>query len=157
MALWTFKSRDLDPLLEEPVTINKVVLIEPSGVVAWEYLKSIPVLGAEGYDSSPANASPGHPSLSNTGLVAYAASANNLAPGDTNGKFDIFGHDLETTNPAVIAVSLGLGGAPVNGPSGYAAVSGAGRYIAFQSEADNLVPGDSNGVSDVFGLDRPAS
>ncbi len=47
MSLWTFLRRDLDPLPPEPVTINKVVLIEPSGAVAWEYLKAIPVPGAE--------------------------------------------------------------------------------------------------------------
>jgi Tol biopolymer transport system component len=34
------------------------------------------------------------------------------------------------------------------------AISGDGRYVAFATAADNLVPGDTNGASDVFVLDR---
>jgi Tol biopolymer transport system component len=41
-----------------------------------------------------------------------------------------------------------------NGPSRDAAISGNGRYVAFESTANNLVPGDDNGVSDVFVYDR---
>ena len=40
-------------------------------------------------------------------------------------------------------------GAP-NGPSFAPTLSADGRYVAFSSEASNLVPGDSNGSSDVF-------
>ncbi len=39
---------------------------------------------------------------------------------------------------------------PGNADSGRAYVSADGRYVAFESEADNLVAGDTNGVSDVF-------
>src|SRR5919199_5099188 len=44
------------------------------------------------------------------------------------------------------------GGTP-NGPSTHAVISGDKRYarfIAFQSEASDIVKGDGNGVSDVF-------
>jgi len=41
-----------------------------------------------------------------------------------------------------------------DGPSGAAAASSTGRYVAFASEAANLVPGDTNGSPDVFVRDR---
>src|SRR5690349_7429247 len=41
-----------------------------------------------------------------------------------------------------------------HGPSGLPAVSGDGRFVAFQSRAANLVPGDTNGATDVFVRDR---
>ena len=37
-----------------------------------------------------------------------------------------------------------------NGPSRYPAADASGELIVFHSEADDLVPGDTNGVSDVF-------
>ncbi len=45
----------------------------------------------------------------------------------------------------------GVGG---DGGSYFPAVSGDGRYVAFTSVATNLVPGDTNGFSDVFVRDR---
>ena len=51
-------------------------------------------------------------------------------------------------------ISRGLGGLPANGESRAPAVSEDGRWIAFRSLASNLVPGDTNGVADVFLLDR---
>jgi len=53
-------------------------------------------------------------------------------------------------------VSAGLGGGGGNAPSSDPLVSGTGRYVAFQSSATNLVAGDTNGVMDVFVLDRQA-
>lgn len=41
-----------------------------------------------------------------------------------------------------------------NGASTNPAISGDGRYVAFQSEATNLVAGDTNGKTDVFVFDR---
>jgi Tol biopolymer transport system component len=37
-----------------------------------------------------------------------------------------------------------------NGASGWASISGDGRYVAFRSDATNLVPGDTNGATDIF-------
>ena len=47
-------------------------------------------------------------------------------------------------------VSTGPSGAEANGTSSQAAVSADGRYVAFRSEATNLVTGDFNSVADVF-------
>ncbi len=46
--------------------------------------------------------------------------------------------------------------AQANSESYYPSVSGDGRYVAFYSAADNLVPGDTNGTYDVFVRDIEA-
>jgi hypothetical protein len=47
-------------------------------------------------------------------------------------------------------VSLGTGGVQGNGYSSGWALSADGRLVAFGSLATNLVPSDTNGVTDVF-------
>jgi len=51
-------------------------------------------------------------------------------------------------------VSVGSGGAEANGHSYYPSISAEGRYVAFSSDASNLVPGDTNNRSDIFVYDR---
>jgi Tol biopolymer transport system component len=84
------------------------------------------------------------------GSVAFVSEASNLVPGDVNGTRDIFVRDRAagTTDIASVATRGSL--APSNGESYFASVSGDGRYVAFYSLADNLVPGDTSGVEDVF-------
>ena len=51
-------------------------------------------------------------------------------------------------------VSVDTNGNEANGRSLYPAISGDGRYVAFISDASNLVPDDTNGFEDVFVRDR---
>ena len=53
-------------------------------------------------------------------------------------------------------VSLSGSGTEVHGRSLSPVLSADGRFVAFVSEADDLVPGDTNGVRDVFVRDRIA-
>ena len=50
--------------------------------------------------------------------------------------------------------SVSTDGVEGNGPSMGASLSHDGRFVAFESTADNLVPGDTNGVSDIFVRDH---
>gem|GEM_PF-961074 len=84
--------------------------------------------------------------------VVYASDAANLTAGDTNGFSDIFLYDRVTEETRLI--SRGPGGAQADGQSLAPVISGDGRWIAFSSEASNLVVGDMNGVSDIFLYDR---
>lgn len=84
--------------------------------------------------------------------VAFESWASNLVPGDTNNKCDIFVKDMETGY--ISRVSVATGGAEGNGDSRNPAISADGRYVAFESDASNLVPGDTNGAKDIFVHDR---
>jgi hypothetical protein len=86
--------------------------------------------------------------------VAFFSFATNLAAGDTNGKADVFVHDFASA--ATVRVSVDSSGAEGDGDSTIAAISEDGRFVAMQSAASNLVPGDANGAEDVFLRDRGA-
>ncbi len=94
-----------------------------------------------------------YPSISSDGrYVAFASVATNLVPGDTNKAVDIFVHDLMTGKTERVSVSSR--GKQANAGSNFPVISGNGRYVGFISSADNLVPGDTNGLEDVFVHDR---
>lgn len=89
------------------------------------------------------------PSLSGDGrLVAFASGASNLVPGDTNASTDIFVHDRVTGT--TVRASLDSAGSEADGSSFRPDLSDDGRVVTFDSEASNLVAGDTNGFSDVF-------
>lgn len=90
----------------------------------------------------------------NGGVVAFVSDATNLVPGDTNGNRDVFVR-VRSTNTTQL-VSVGAGGEPADSLSAEPALSRDGRYVAFDSSATNLVPGDTNGFQDVFVRDRSA-
>jgi Tol biopolymer transport system component len=67
---------------------------------------------------------------------------------------EIFIRDLVSGTTEL--VSRSDDGQPANLPSGAAAVSADGRFVAFASYAANLVPGDTNNAADIFVRDRAA-
>ncbi|MFL7868877.1 MAG: hypothetical protein AB8I58_08620 [Anaerolineales bacterium] len=87
-------------------------------------------------------------------FVAFESGASNLVSGDTNNADDIFVHDRQTGQTTRVSVSTS--GEEANGYSSSPAISGDGRYVAFYSEASNLVSGDANGCGDIFVHDRQA-
>jgi Tol biopolymer transport system component len=95
-----------------------------------------------------------YPSISADGrYVAFVSDATNLVPGDSNKLPDIFVHD--TVKGTTQRVSVAGGGAQASGgDSTQPVISADGRYVAFASEATNLVPGDTNGFTDIFVHDR---
>ncbi|HVL89939.1 MAG TPA: hypothetical protein VM841_06865, partial [Actinomycetota bacterium] len=56
-------------------------------------------------------------------------------------------------SPILISTVAGGSG---NGESDMASLSGDGKIVAFQSTATNIVPNDTNGLSDIFIRDVPA-
>lgn len=81
-------------------------------------------------------------------MIAYYSEATNLVAGDVNGLGDVFVRDRRSLE--TIRVSVASDGSEANGPSGEATMSENGRFVAFVSEATNLVAGDTNGLADVF-------
>ncbi|NND98774.1 MAG: hypothetical protein HKN47_15750, partial [Pirellulaceae bacterium] len=85
-------------------------------------------------------------------FVAFHSSATNLVPGDTNGTDDVFVFDRQTNT--IERVSVASDGTQANDFSGEPAISADGRFVAFESQATNLVPGDTDSFDDVFVFDR---
>ena len=84
--------------------------------------------------------------------VAFRSAAANLVLGDSNGVDDVFVATLSKDGAERINVSTQAEQA--NAWSGMAAISASGRFVAFASDADNLVDDDVNGSRDVFVRDR---
>lgn len=99
--------------------------------------------------------------VSNDGrYVVFSSEASNLVANDTNTfcedsrtqEFincpDVFVKDRSTNEVRLVSVSSE--GVQGNGSSGLPSISADGRYVAFMSEANNLVENDTNEVADIF-------
>ena len=105
-------------------------------------------------DGSEPNSGSGSGSVSSDGrYVCFRSAATNLVPGDTNGKVDIFVRDLSTG--ATARVSVAHDSSQADDSSGWGRISADGRYVAFRSDATNLVAGDTNDAQDVFVAPNP--
>jgi Ca2+-binding RTX toxin-like protein len=93
-----------------------------------------------------------NPSISADGrFVAFISSASNIVPGDTNSRSDIFVRDrLTNTTTRVSVDSAGNQGNNGSNLFNTPSISADGRFVAFDSFASNLVPGDTNGNTDIF-------
>lgn len=89
------------------------------------------------------------PSISGDGrFVSFDTAATNLVPGDTNNNSDVFLRD--TLAGTTSRISVGTAGEQGEWGSMYSSVSADGRFVAFESYATTLVPGDTNQSGDIF-------
>lgn len=89
------------------------------------------------------------PAISADGrYVAFTSAASTLTAGDGNEELDVFVRDRE--KGVTVLASVGPQGRMGDGPSVASSISGDGRLVAFESDADSLVPHDSNHTGDVF-------
>ncbi len=111
---------------------------------------SVDSAGAEGDQGSHL------PAISGDGrFVTFESSASNLVSADSNGGYDIFVHDRQTS--VTQRVSIDSAGDQVDAGSFASAISNDGLVIAFRSSADTLVTGDSNNTEDIFVHDVSAT
>jgi Tol biopolymer transport system component len=87
--------------------------------------------------------------------VVFSSDATNLVDGVIDGNTNIYMHDRVTGSTTLVSVS-GYGQRAYNDYWG-SSISADGRYLAFSSDASNLVDGDTNGVPDIFVIDLWAS
>jgi Tol biopolymer transport system component len=85
-------------------------------------------------------------------FVVFESTATNLVTGDTNGVGDIFCHDRQTGQTT--RVSLGAAGQQAVMTCRIPTVSADGRFVAFQTDDNALVPGNTCLSTDVFLRDR---
>src|SRR5688572_2586887 len=121
-------------------------LAHPPGVTERVSVSSNGVEGNDpsGFLSGPAISADGR-------FVAFDSTATNLIEGG-NLPFNIFVHDRQTGTTEVVSVSSR--GREGEGLSSFPDLSADGRFVAFDSDAANLVNGDRNGITDVFRHDR---
>lgn len=103
-----------------------------------------------GLDGEPANGPSTQPVIGPRGdPVAFASRASNLVWGDTNAAEDVFVRDDVISAP-IRLLSLGQNG-PANGDSGSPSLGGGDHpFVAFRSDASDLISTDLNGASDIF-------
>ncbi len=105
-----------------------------------------------GTDGSPANGnSLVGPSINSDGrYVAFQSAATNLVSGPASGYQDIYLRDTclgasapPNCTPSTIRISVTYDGSPTNGHSRDSSVSGDGRFVAFDSQATDILPNTS--------------
>jgi len=125
----------------------------------WTGPSAITLLSHDRVDASkPANSPAVNPSISPDGnYVVFESAADNLVSDDFNGSVDIYlaqpaapGATVRVSVPSTGGEASGFAPAPTSPP----AVSADGNIVAFESDSSNLVPNDTNGVTDVFVRDR---
>ena len=132
---------DLVPLDLNGATADAFVFDRTSGAIE---LASVDSAGIQGNGLTYEPATFLGPGLSFDGRhVAFTSEATNLVPGDTNGATDVFVRDrlLGTTARATVSAT----GVQGNLDSRSSTISADGRWVAFGSDANNLVPNDTAG------------
>ncbi len=95
-------------------------------------------------------------------LEVYGSTlAHNVALNGGGGLFSSYGGQIHVTNSTLSGNDSGAapGGAVSvvpsnNGQNFDSSLSADGQFVAFCSDASNLVPGDTNGTTDIFVYDR---
>jgi len=126
--------------------------VKPS-IVLRDLKKQTTTLVSRHSDGTAGNSSSFHPAISPEGrFVSYQSYATNLVDGDTEGHVDIFVTDVK--KGLTERVSVGPEGVAGNLNSAMSSLSARGKWVAFSSEASNLIEDDTNGSTDVFLLRR---
>ena len=83
-------------------------------------------------------------------FVVFASGANNLVPISNNQLcLNLYLYDRASNTMALVSANLNNNGGG-NGSSVFGSASTNGRFVVFQSDASDLVAGDTNGATDVF-------
>jgi len=106
---------------------------------------------ANGANGAAADGASDFPSISANGrFVAFGSAANNLNAADVKNVGDVFVRDLKDGRTRLVSRANGANGAGGDQSSGTPSISGNGRFVAFESDADNLSLADNNAVKNVF-------
>src|SRR4051794_36879257 len=97
--------------------------------------------------------------------VVFSSTATNLDRGDRTAADDVYrrtmfrkfahvrGKGVQTLQGVLDLVSATRAGKAGNGASSHPTITDDGRYVAFETNASNLLPTDTNGVSDITRAD----
>ncbi len=108
-------------------------------------------VGSRATDGSVANNSSNSPDLSDDGTyIGFRSSGTNLDPGAINSRPDVFHRDLAAGATVLASRADGFSGAEGNETADDASLSEHGRFVAFESNASNLDPADTDPTTDVY-------
>jgi hypothetical protein len=82
--------------------------------------------------------------------VAFSSDSDSLSADDDDRPTQVFRRDLLTGDTVLVSRADGAGPSANGSSNGVLSISADGNRIAFDSDATNLVPGDSNANADVF-------
>jgi hypothetical protein len=129
--------------------------------------KGLTFLASASSNGAAGNGDSTQASISRSGkFVTFTSTSTNLAPGDKTPASDIYrrsivrkfqhlghGKGVQTLQGATALASASSSGTAGNGASSHPTITDDGRYIAYQTDASNLLPGDTNGVTDIARAD----
>ena len=149
------RSSNLTQILRSGRTPVLVQVFVHDVVAGTTVCASVDSVGHEGNDGSAAliqhAVGPVYTGLSLSGdgrFVAFASQATNLDRHDGDHGSDVYVRDLLAGTTTLVSVNaVGKKG---NNVSWMPSISYDGRYVAFESAADDLVSGDTNGALDIF-------
>ncbi len=123
-------------------------------VFVYDRQKRETILVSAGIDGIGANGPSRDAKITADGrFIVFSSFATNLTQvADVNESEDIFVYDRKTRTTN--RVSISNSGIDPNSHSFSPSISSDGRFVAFASQATNLIPGDVNGVSDIFVFDQ---
>jgi Tol biopolymer transport system component len=135
-----------------------VLLVAVSPLEARAAVGDVDLISRGASDATPSDgdSGPGLAVSASGRFIAFESKATNLADGAQPGVTNIYLRDRKTGTTTLVSRADGTSGAGADGDSAKPAISPAGRYVAFESLAHNLVPG-ANPVRNVFVRDTLAN
>jgi Tol biopolymer transport system component len=94
-----------------------------------------------------------NPSVSTNGRVAFQSNANNLSTADDNFLTNVYVRDAVANTTTLVSRAGGAAGAKADGPSYRPSINANGRFVAFESQANNFSGADNNRVINIFRRD----
>jgi Tol biopolymer transport system component len=92
-------------------------------------------------------------SASSSGQVAFQSNANNLSTRDDNFLTNVYVRDSVAGTTTLVSRAGGATGAGGDGTSSLPSISANGRFVAFESQANNFSSSDNNRVVNIFRRD----
>jgi hypothetical protein len=107
---------------------------------------------------APANGPSTNPVINHDGhFVAFVSQATDLVTGQVASPFsNVFLYNIATGAARLVSGVSGSATVGGNGNSDSPAIDGDGSYVAYRSDATNLVPGQSGGGSNIFEFNAQA-
>lgn len=145
MEVYTFDTQSTNWIVFANDNNSATDVVSRTSIGSFELLSSVqlnPLFNTVGNNESK------KPDISDDGSRTFFESlANNLIFGDGNGVSDIY---FSNTSEAVGIASRSSSGTLGNSGSFNPSCNKSGRYVAFESDASNLVSNDTNNKRDIF-------